>query len=268
MSDAVGSLTRRTAFAVCLTLAVASRAAAQPPLAAPPSTPQFMSRYDFHLSAAALSSSDPRFAWDTHFGGDMDVADYVRGRTTLLADYQAVLGSEFRAFDPNQGNYTLEASSSVRFGGTEVVGIFHHVSRHSSDRPKRLAIAWNDVDVAVLRQFSVNETAIDVRVSAGKIVARAYVDYAWIGNLDLAVRRRVSPHVGVYGRATGEAVGIDAERSTRRQQTGGRLEGGIRLIGQAGVIELFAGYERVIDADPFDQLPSSRVLGGFRLTNR
>ena len=32
----------------------------------------------------------------------------------VLVDYEAMLGSEFRPFDPNQGNYTLEASASVR----------------------------------------------------------------------------------------------------------------------------------------------------------
>ena len=95
-----------------------------------------MSRYDFHLSAAAVAVNDPRFSWETHFGGDIDVADYVVGRSSILVDYEAVLGDEFRAFDPNQGNYTLEASSSARVGDTEIAGVFHHVSRHLSDRPE------------------------------------------------------------------------------------------------------------------------------------
>ena len=85
---------------------------------------EFLSRYDFHLSAAGLGSDDhARFMWDTHWGGDFDLVDYVNGRLSFLVDYQAVLGNEFRPFDPNQGNYTLEVSGSVRLGRTELVGV-------------------------------------------------------------------------------------------------------------------------------------------------
>ncbi len=113
----------RAAVAALLLVASAPRAHAQqttPAIAPAPATPDFMSRYDFHLSAAAVSINDPRFSWETHFGGDIDVADYIVGRSSILVDYEAVLGDEFRPFDPNQGNYTLEASSSARIGETEV----------------------------------------------------------------------------------------------------------------------------------------------------
>ena len=33
----------------------------------------FLPRYDFHLGADHLSNADPRFVWDTNFGGDLDV---------------------------------------------------------------------------------------------------------------------------------------------------------------------------------------------------
>ena len=149
------------ATAACMTFVFVTGAAAQQP----PSTPQFMSRFDFHLEGAPLGSGDPRFSWDTHFGGDFDVVDYVSGRVMLLADYQAVLGSEFRAFDPNQGNYTLAGASSVRVGATEVLGVFHHVSRHLSDRPKRTSIAWDDIGARVLHRFSVGGATVDLGAS-------------------------------------------------------------------------------------------------------
>ena len=60
-----------------------------------------------------LFSEDPRFVWDANFGGELDMVDYGRGRATFVANYQTILGSEFRAFDPNQGNYILEGSTSV-----------------------------------------------------------------------------------------------------------------------------------------------------------
>ena len=50
------------------------------------------------------------FVWDTNFGGELDVVDYGTGRATFVANYQAILGDEFRHFDPNQGNYILSGS--------------------------------------------------------------------------------------------------------------------------------------------------------------
>src|SRR4051812_33655672 len=119
MSDTSGSLMRGAAAAACLMFVLAAPAAAQQVTvdAPAPPGPEFMSRYDFHLSAAALGDSDIRFGWDAHFGGDLDILDYVKGRTTVVIDYDVVLGHEQRLFDPNQGNYTLEASSSWRVAG-------------------------------------------------------------------------------------------------------------------------------------------------------
>jgi len=74
---------------------------------------------------------------DTHFGGSVDLVDYVGGRAGVLIDFQAVLGSEYRPFDPNQGNYTLEAFASARRGSTEIVGCSITCRGISADRPKR-----------------------------------------------------------------------------------------------------------------------------------
>jgi len=98
-------------ISVCLCLGGAGPAEAQAPVPTPsaaPASPDFLTHYNFHLSADALASGDERFSWQTHFGGDLDLVDYVAGRVNVLADYEAVLGREFRRFDPNQGNYTRE----------------------------------------------------------------------------------------------------------------------------------------------------------------
>jgi hypothetical protein len=137
-SPAGGQLVRHL-VSFGLFLVMGSAAAAQEPIAAP-ATSEALSRYDFHLSAAALQIQDPRFSWDVHFGGDLDVVDYVRGRTSLVIDYEAILGNQLRAFDPNQGTYTLEASSSYRIRITEVALMFHHVSRHLGDRRRRFPL--------------------------------------------------------------------------------------------------------------------------------
>jgi hypothetical protein len=271
MADSVGSLIRHAATAVCLVIVFGSIARAQPPLPSPvnaPDSPQFLPRAKLNLSAASLGSDDPRFSWDTHYGGDIDLVDYVVGRLNVIADYQAILGSEFRRFDPNQGNYTLEASASARLSGVELAGMFHHVSRHLSDRSKREAIAWNVVGVRALRRFHLADTTVDVQGSVGNVVEHAFVDYGWTSDLDLVIRHRLTRVADVYAHGFGRMLGIDADVSTRPTQRDGRLELGIRLRGGAAAVELFAGLERRVDADPFDTAAQRWGFAGFRLLTK
>jgi hypothetical protein len=267
MSDTAGSVMGCAALTACLLL-TSSRASAQPSPADPPASPEFMARYDVQLALKALNSDDERFSWDGHVTSAIDVFDYVRGRSTIFVDYEVVLGSEFRAFDPNQSLYTLAASSSVRAGRLEFAGVFHHVSRHLSDRPKRIAIAWNDLEGQALGRFSLLHTTVDLRAVAGKVVAQSYVDYSWTGNAEILVSYPFRRHAAVYGKAFGDAYGINAALSQRGTQTGGRVEGGLRLSGSGAALELFGGYERVVDADPFEQQARQWVFGGFRIVNR
>lgn len=247
---------------------VAAQDPPQPTAVPPPPGPEFLSRYDFHLTAASLAISDVRFSWDTHFGGTVDLADYLVGRTSIAVDYEAVLGNEFRAFDPNQGNYTLEVASSARVGrSAELAGMFHHVSRHLSDRPKRFAIAWNVAGARFLYQARTTRATYDVDLEGGKIVQHSNVDYNWIGELRLQARRTLTQRAAVFGRASGELVSVTGD-STRGSQRGGLLEAGIRLAGRAGALELFVGLERRIDADPIDMQPQNWALAGFRLLSR
>jgi hypothetical protein len=268
MSDSIGSVIGHAAFAACLSLALVFPAAAQQPLDEVPAAPAFMSRYDFHLTAQGMIPGDEQFSWDTHWGGDFDFVDYVGGRLSFLADYQAVLGDELQAFDPNQGNYTLAVSSSVRAGATELAGVFHHVSRHLGDRSKDFGIAFNVLLGRLMRQFAVGDATVALRAEAGRVTHRAYVDYTWMAASDLWVRRQVSPHISWFGRAYGETYAVDPEIAGRDRRRGGRLEGGVRLSGSRGGLELFAGFERVIDADALDRQTRHWAFGGFRLLSR
>ena len=285
MADTARSLIQHAALAACLALTAAAPAAAQaaplpPVVAPPPAGPEFMSRYDFHLSAVALtpptittadgqSTGDPRFSWDTRFGGSLDVVDYLTGRAAVLVDYQAVLGSEYRPFDPNQGNYTLEASSSVRLGGrTEIVGVFHHVSRHLSDRPKRPAVAFNTLGGRVLHRMAFAGATLDLDLDAGGIVQHSYVDYTWITEGHMLARRPLNDTVGAFAHVSGQLFGVDGTVPSRGSQYGGSIEAGVRIRGGAGAIELFAGIEKRVDADPLDRRPQHWGLAGFRLLSR
>lgn len=233
-----------------------------------PVTAEFLSRYDFHLTANSLAVDDQRFSWDAHFGGDLDIADYVAGRTSILIDYEAVLGDEYRPFDPNQSYYVLEVSSSYRASGTEIAFVFHHVSRHLSDRPKRAAIAWNVAGARVMRRFAFGGLTVDTRGDAGAVVQHSSVDYRWTADLDVLIRRAVSQRVGVFAHGYGEIFGVEGTPGNRGSQTGGRAEAGVRFDGRAGALELFAGIERRIDADPIDLLPKRWGIAGFRLLSK
>ncbi len=68
-----------------------------------PATLGFLTNYHFHLNALRLVSNDDNFVWDTDFGGDLDFADLQYFRINLLVNFEAIIGEEIRAIDPNQG---------------------------------------------------------------------------------------------------------------------------------------------------------------------
>jgi hypothetical protein len=267
-------------LSACLLLVATARpVAAQPqPLVAPaPAAPEFLPRFDFHLSIDRLMRSltpqqhliDQRFSWDSHYGGSFDLVDYVVGRATVTVDYQAVMGREYRPFDPNQANYILEASLSGRSSAaTEAAVIFHHVSRHLSDRPKTFAVAWNLLGGRFLHHLAAGPTTVDIALEGGRVVQRSYVDYRWLGELNLLVRHPLNRHVGLFARGNGKLFAVDQAVVGRGTQAGGRIEAGIRLNGRGGVMEIFAGYEKRVDADPLDRLPVRWGVAGVRLLSR
>lgn len=208
--------------------------------------------------------------WDTFWGGSVDIVDYVGGRVAVLIDYEAVLGGEFQAFDPNQANYTLEVSASTRVGdATEVVGMLHHVSRHLSDRAKtRNPVAFNDVAVRLLRREAFSRVTLDVDAEVGLIIEHAYVDYTWLADVNLMARMSVSSRLGFFGHVAGHLAGVDEAVANRTAQTGGLVEVGVRIKGTGGAMELFGGFEKRIDADPLDRQSHHWMLAGFRLLSR
>jgi hypothetical protein len=275
MPDTDGSLTGRAALAACLTLLLAAPVTAQIPQpiqAPPPSAVEFLPRYDFHMTIERLihdpPPTDERFSWDSHFGGSFDLIDYVYGRGSVTVDYEAVMGKEYRPFDPNQGNYTLEAALSARVAGVELAGGLHHISRHLSDRPKTRAVAWNEIMGRVLKRVTIDGTTVDLDFDGGRVVQHSFVDYTWIGEVNVLVRRPLTPTTGVFAHASGQLFGVDGTVPNRGTQAGALLEGGVRLNGKGGGLEIFAGFERRVDAYPLDRVPQHWGLVGFRLLSR
>lgn len=271
MPSFVGRVVLRAALGAALTVVAADAAFAQlpHPLSEAPAAADFLPRVEWKMSAAYLSNKDARFDWDTHWAGDLDLFTYPKGRVSFLADYQALLGSEFRPFDPYQSNYLLEASGSIFFGRTELAGVLNHVSRHLGDRPKRLAVAENSLGPRLMRRFGRQDgEMLDVRVDVRKVIARAYDDYTWMEELELVGRRQLNPKAAVFLRAYGQLIQVDPAIAGRDAQEGGRLEAGVRLRGSkptGPVMELFGGTEQMIDADVLDRLPRRWAYVGFRI---
>ena len=254
---------RRSVIVFAL-LASASAARAQ---TAPASGVVFLPRYDFHLAADHLSSPDPRFTWDTNFGGALDFVDYGRGRSTFAANYEAVLGNQFRKFDPNQGNYQLDVSSSLRTHGYEFAALFHHISRHLSDRPKRMPVDWNMFGVTIARDATRGRTALQAHGDLLRVILHSNVDYSWEANAGLDARRRVYKAVSAIAAGNVRLVGVDGS-ANRGTQHGERIEGGLRFEGQRGAIELILAGERRIDPYPLEMSTMSWFGAGFRFVSR
>jgi hypothetical protein len=228
---------------------------------------QFFPRFDFHMTAEHLSDEDPRYVWDTNFGGGLDVVRYRETRLTFAANYQAMLGEQFRSFDPNQGNYILEGALTTKVAGLEVGPVFYHQSRHLSDRFKRDPIDWNMLGGRLAGQMVRGPALVEARLDLRGAVQHTFVDYRW--ELDTGVRGhyRVHPHVAVVGGAKLRRLGVDGTRN-RGSQTGFRADGGLRFEGTAGAIELFVAAERRIDPYQLEFGTESWASVGMRLLSR
>ena len=227
----------------------------------------FLSRFDFWVSMEHLSHDDPRYVWDGKWAAELDLVDYGSGRTQFAAEYQTILGEEFRIFDPNQGNYMLEGSTSVRLPAVELVGVFHHVSRHLSDRPKRFPVDWNMIGGRALTTVERGRTQVRARADLRKVIQHTYVDYVWELDAEAAGRVRLRPRAALVALGQLRVLGVDGTRS-RGTQYGARGEGGLRLDGAAAALELIVAMERRIDPYQLEFSTATWWSAGFRLTSR
>jgi len=250
-----------------LVSAVSARAQDATPSPEPERKVEFMSRTAFHMAAEYLSDDDPRYTWDADFGGELDVVDYGYGRFTFEANYQVVLGEEIRSFDPNQGNYILAGNVSARTRWFEVAGQLYHQSRHLADRPKEEAIDWNTLGGRVRKAFKYREATFDARADVRGVFMKTTVDYSW--ELDAALRSdvKVRPGVGLLAAADVRYLGVDGSQD-RGNQTGYKVEGGVRLEGRRGAVEVFIAGERRIDPYPVEVGVAEWFTAGFRLLSR
>ena len=227
----------------------------------------FLTRSALNLGAEHLSSDDQRFVWDTHFGGNLDFVDYGVGRLTFAANYQAILGEEFRAFDPTQGNYELEGALSARVRPVEVAGVFYHQSRHLGDRAKRQPVDWNMLGVRVATTRRAGAAALTASADLRGVVQHSFVDYRWELRPQARFDYALKSTVGVLASGHVRWLGTDGSRD-RGTQTGARAEGGVRFSGKGAAVELFVAVERRIDPYPLESGTGTWAGAGFRLLSR
>jgi len=257
------AIARRVAGALIRRLTILALALAWPGAAG---AQTFFPRFDYHFDGRRLATGDDRFDWAFQFGGDLDVVDWGRGRASFRARYEAIAGSQFRRFDVNQGNYLLEGSASVRLRQVEVAAVWHHVSRHLSDRPKRFPIDWNMIAARVSAAWTAGRTSAAWETDLRKTVANAFVDYAWEVESTMRLRRPLRRRAAAVGAAGVRLVGVDASRG-RGTQVDARAEAGVRFGGDGAAAELFAGVERRLDPYPVEFGTRSWFLAGLRLTS-
>jgi hypothetical protein len=232
----------------------------------------FLNRYDYQLEINVLSGDNGKqYRWDAHYGGAVDVLDYPKGRITFVGDYEVIMGSELRPFDPNQSYYILEPAASWFVGDNEVSFVFHHVSRHLSDRTKTFAVAYNVIEGRYLRKFDFgSDSSVSVRAGGGHLAQHSQVDYTWALDWDVMARHAMNRHLEWYGRTTGEMFGVDpvVRNAGRGVQYTTRLELGSRVIGTKADLELFVGAERRLDASFIDFVPVAWAIAGFRIASK
>ena len=250
---------RRVICALAL-IASASPAAAQNAIL-------FFPRFDFRMGADHLSGDDARFVWDANFGGEMDLVDYGRGRMTFAANYEAVLGEQFRRFDVNQGNYLarlLDVAAGARRRGCRAVS--SHVApleRPFQAGPCRLEHVRGPSPTR-------REPPGDADSRTGRRARRASEIER---RLQLGGERRslhrvpLHPRISAISAGSARLVGVDGTRR-RGTQHGARGEAGLRFEGQGGAVEVIVTVERRIDPYPLENSPMSWFSAGFRFVSR
>ena len=259
MSDGITKSTKCTRQLVVLAALVMSGARAE--------AQEWFPRFDFGLDGKYVTSGDPRYNWMFDFGGDLEVVRTDRLRALFVANYEAVAGEQFRRFDVNQGNYFLEGALLFRIAGVEAGPVWHHVSRHLSDRPKRFPVDWNMISVRVRDEGTRGLLDMAWRADARATVTAAFVDYDWEVEADGRLGYRLTPRFGLTAGTIWRLVGVDGTRN-RGTQFEARVETGLRMQGRSAAAELFIGAERRLDPYPIEFGTASWFLAGLRVSSR
>ena len=222
-------------------------------------------RTTLDLSRLVGSGADGRFNWDADLRLDVDLFDVGAVRGNLLANLETIIGSELREIDPNQNNYVVDFALFVRLPRGEIAGTFHHVSRHLGDRADQGSVSWNMAGVSYGDRFTIGPLRVEAGGRAMATVERANVDYAaqfeWFGDFELPL----NPRISIIGAFEGVVVPVELDMLMRTTRRGGRATGGVRFPTGVGSVDLYAGWEKRIDAGQFTRETPRWFQLGLRL---
>jgi len=220
-----------------------------------------------HLEAGRYAPVDQDFTWSTWLGGGAGVVRYRKLTAYLLADVETLLGSEHRAFDPNQANYHVEVGGRQQLGRAEAQLFFHHVSRHTEDRRKTQAVAWNVLGVRLAAPLP-RALRLPGRIvlGAGHTTQQSLVGYRFelTGQLAADLLRRSWGDVYLDAKLRG----VTAEASPalpRGGFTDVTAEAGLRFRRPPGELQLFAAYQHRNDVFVERAGVWDRALFGVRI---
>ena len=214
------------------------------------------------LNGAAANHA---FDWDVDMTIDLDLLDLGFVRSNLFVSYEQIVGGEKRNIDPNQNGYAIDGSMFFPLPRGEVSAFFHHISRHRVDRETDLSISWNMVGGSYADRVVVARVELETGIRGMFTVERANVDYRGQVEAHVSAMRPLNNTLALVGRAEGVVVPVDPLMLGRTTQRGGRLEGGLRVLGNVATVDAFVAWEQRIDAS-FGQIDTVRwFTAGFRI---
>ena len=208
------------------------------------------------------------FDWDLDMSIDFDVFDLGFSRFNVFGNFETIIGSELRAIDPNQSNYTVDLSIFFRLPRGELAGTFHHASRHLVDRARRDSVAWNMLGIAYGDRFSIGHLEVDTGVRSMGILRRHSMDYLGQFEAYVNMAHLITPTLAIIAGADAVIIPVKSEKFDQGTRNGGRAEAGMRFLAGAAAIDLFAAWERRIDASSVDRETVNWAQFGLRLAAR
>ena len=260
---------RKVAWGACALVVLCAAAA---PLRA--DDLELLPQFDLHLEFGRYAPTETDFVFDSWLGGKATLVRHGATSIFMTGDVETVLGREFRVFDANQANYVLEGGVTRDFGLWSLSGVFHHVSRHVIDRPKRQSVDWNLIGVRAERRFLYDAAGGGgaatergrIELGAAHQIKHTFVLYNW--ELRAAAEYDLVPAGGgaLYARATLRAI---SEEKTVDRTRGGFLdalaEGGWRIRRGRNLLHFYAAYEHRNDVYLMSPSSKDRALFGFRV---
>ena len=211
------------------------------------------------------AGGEAAFDWDLDLSIDFNLFDVDFARGNVFGNFETIIGSELRAIDPNQSNFTVDLSIFFRLPRGELAVTFHHVSRHLVDRAHQASVSWNMLGMAYGDRFSIGQLEVDAGVRSMGTLRQHNVDYRGQFEAHVNIAHPITPGLSIIAGADAAIVPVRSEKFDRGTRNGGRVEAGMRFLPGAAAIDLFAAWEQRIDASSVDRDTATWAQLGLRV---